>query len=126
MSSNVRSTAPAADRESGWWLLILPGLVMTIAAAMYQFFSSMAFSSAVVESLPSLPAPVTFIVMVSILTAPALVAIGIHFDRKYVASVSAWEPRSEYILLGIAMWFGIGIPLALLYLFRRHKYVGVP
>ncbi len=74
----------------------------------------------------TIPAPIRFVFGVAVLTAPAIVAIGIHFDRRYVASVSEWEPRSEYLLLGITMWFGIGIPFGLLYLYRRHKYVGVP
>ncbi|GAA0228622.1 hypothetical protein [Haladaptatus pallidirubidus] len=121
MFSNIRSSATATEKESGWWLLILPGLVTTTAVAVTSFVFGTSSSA-----LASLPAPITFIFGISVLTAPALVAIGVHFDRKYVASVSAWEPRSEYILLGIAMWFGIGIPLGLLYLFRRHKYVGVP
>ncbi|SIR25655.1 hypothetical protein SAMN05421858_2012 [Haladaptatus litoreus] len=121
MSSSVQSSTTTTQKGSHWWLLVLPGLVATLITAV---------TSAVFGVSPTLtstvPAPIKFVFGAAVLTAPALVAIGIHFDRKYVASVSAWKPRSEYILLGIAMWFGIGIPLALLYLFRRHKYVGVP
>ncbi|NEU56018.1 hypothetical protein FXF75_04360 [Halorussus sp. MSC15.2] len=69
---------------------------------------------------------VQFPLSIVALTAPAVVAIAVHFDRKFVAAVSDWEPRSEYVLLGVAMWVGIGVPLAALYLYRRRQYVGVP
>ncbi|WP_266078134.1 hypothetical protein [Haladaptatus caseinilyticus] len=121
MSSNVRSSVTATEKGSRWWLLILPGLVTTIGTAV----TSAVFDTSV-AALSVLPAPIRFVFGVAVLTAPAIVAIGIHFDRQYVASVSSWEPRSEYVLLGIAMWFGVGIPFGLLYLYRRHEYVGVP
>ncbi len=115
MTMTVNSSGTSTERRSHWWVLLLPSLVTALVWAVPPALS---FSS--------LPPVAGFIGMVVMLTAPAVVAVGIHFDRKYVASMSDWEPRSEYILLGVAMLFGIGIPFALLYLYRRHQYVGVP
>ncbi len=120
MTSHASPTT-ATGRDSRWWLLIIPGLATTLATAV----SSVVFGVPAIN-ISSLSEPLALVVGLTVLTTPAVVAIGIHFDRKYVASVSEWEPRSEYVLLGIAMWFGFGIPLALLYLYRRHEYVGVP
>lgn len=115
MTTTVTSSAETTENGSWWWTLLLPSLVTALVWAVPPALS---FSS--------LPPVAGFIGMAVMLTAPAFVAVGIHFDRKYVASVSDWEPRSEYVLLGVAMLTGIGILFALLYLYRRHRYVGVP
>ena len=114
MTTTVTSST-TTEKGSRWWTLLLPSM---ITALVWALPPALSFSS--------LPPVVGFIGMVVMLTSPAVVAVGIHFDRKYVASVSEWEPCSEYILLGVAMLAGIGIPFALLYLYRRHRYVGVP
>lgn len=48
--------------------------------------------------------------------------IFVHLDKQYVESVSAWKPSDWYYFMLIP-------PLALLsiiYIYKRHKYVGVP
>ncbi|KZN23508.1 hypothetical protein A4G99_11375 [Haladaptatus sp. R4] len=115
-----------SDHESHWWILLLPGLISAFIATVALGVAGFVLHSEPPLSVSTLPAPITFVLGLALLTAPAAVAIGIHFDRKYVASVSEWKPRSEYVLLGVAMWFGIGIPFALLYLYRRHQYLGIP
>lgn len=112
--------------ESHWWILLLPSLLLSISATLGLSVSAIAFRLEPSSTLSYLPPLVGLVLALAYFTAPAVVAVGIHFDRRFIASVSEWEPRSEYVLLGIAMWFGIGIPFSLLYLYRRHKYVGVP
>ncbi|GKZ12764.1 hypothetical protein [Haladaptatus sp. T7] len=124
MTTTVRSAA--TNTESHWWILLLPSLLLSVSATLGLSVSAIAFRLEPSSTLSYLPPLVGLVLALAYFTAPAAVAVGIHFDRRYIASVSEWEPRSEYTLLGLAMWFGIGIPLGLLYLYRRHKYVGVP
>lgn len=105
------------DIAEWWWTPIALNLAIFAATFLVTETSL---------DLPAWFAPVKFLVGPVVLTAPAVVAIAVHFDRRYVAAVSDWEPRSAYVLLGLAMWADIGILLAVLYLYRRHEYVGTP
>ena len=111
------SSEPTPDTADWWWVAVAANLV-----AFVVLFVLNEIRSAVPPTLGRL----RLVVGIVVLTAPAVVAIAVHFDRRYVAAVSDWEPRSEYILLGLLMWFGVGVPLALLYLARRRSRVGTP
>ncbi len=80
MTTTVTSSATTTEKGSRWWTLLLPSM---ITALVWAVPPALSFSS--------LPPVVGFIGMVVMLTSPAVVAVGIHFDRKYVASVSEWE-----------------------------------
>lgn len=50
--------------------------------------------------------------------------LAVHFDRKYVASVSEWTPSKLYYLMIIPSL--VNVILAIAYSYNRHKHVGVP
>lgn len=112
------SSAKMSPDTADWW--------WTVVAANSVAFVVLFFLNESDLGVPVWSEGIVFILSIVVLTAPAVVAISVHFDRKYVVAVSDWEPRSEYILLGLTMWLGFGVPIAVLYLYRRHKYVGVP
>ncbi|MFC4447881.1 hypothetical protein [Halorussus aquaticus] len=109
--------ATTTDTAAWWWTLVALNLAV---------FAALFVRNETALAIPPSLEWVQFLLGTVALTAPAVVAIAVHFDRKFVAAVSDWNPRSEYILLGVAMWVGIGVPLAVLYLYRRRQYVGVP
>lgn len=49
--------------------------------------------------------------------------VAVHFDRKRVYELSGWKPEWTYYLVII---FGIGQLLSILYLWKRHKFLGTP
>ena len=111
-------TPASPPNAADWWWVV-------VAVNLVAFVAVFVLNETRLTVLPSL-GWIRFVGAVVVLTAPAVVAIAVHFDRKYVAAVSDWKPRSEYVLLGLLMWFGVGVPLALLYLSRRRDRVGVP
>jgi hypothetical protein len=118
IAPNESSPKHSTSDTAGWW--------WTLVAVNLAVFVAVFVGNEIALSLPAWLEPAKFFVGVIAVTAPAVVAVAVHFDRRYVSTVSDWEPRSEYILLGLAMWVGIGVPLAVLYLYRRHERVGVP
>lgn len=48
-----------------------------------------------------------------------------YYDIKYVSSRSQWQPNPGLWMLGLLVWI-VNIPLAAIYLYRRHETVGVP
>lgn len=127
--SNVSEST--TERDSRWWLLLLPtlvlylGLFVTNVANPDPTVSLGDLLTSVVPSWLALPLGLAFFVAFA---APATVAIAVHFDRKFVAAVSDWEPRSEYVLVGFLSWVhaGVGSVALLWYLYQRHEYVGTP
>jgi len=49
---------------------------------------------------------------------------GLYYDRRYVATVSEWTPSGWYFLMFLIPF--VGYFITVLYLFRRHRRVGVP
>ena len=100
---------PPADR---WWIPIATLVALIPILAGYGLVAPPdAFFSLV-------SAPFTLLGFVLALLSP----IFVHLDKRYVESVSAWKPSGWY-------YFMIFPPLALLsiiYIYQRHKYVGVP
>ena len=109
--------APTPTTADWWW---------TVVAANLAAFVAVFVLNEGLLAVPPVLAEVRIPAGLVVLTAPATVALAVHLDRTYLATVSDWEPRSEYVLLGLAMWAGVGVPLAALYLARRRKYVGTP
>lgn len=48
-----------------------------------------------------------------------------YYDMQYVRSRSRWRPSVGLWVLGFLVWF-LNVPLAAIYLYRRHETVGVP
>ncbi|WP_232687221.1 hypothetical protein [Halobacterium zhouii] len=49
--------------------------------------------------------------------------VFVYFDRRYLADADGWTPSEWYYL----MWFPpLALVLPALYLYRRHRRVGVP
>lgn len=51
--------------------------------------------------------------------------LAAYYDMQYVRSRSQWRPSVGLWVLGLLVWI-LNIPLAAIYLYRRHETVGVP
>lgn len=51
--------------------------------------------------------------------------LAAYYDMQYVRSESQWRPNGGLWVLGLLVWF-LNVPLAAIYLYRRHETVGVP
>jgi hypothetical protein len=63
------------------------------------------------------------LVVVGIVIGPAAI-IGLYYDRQYVESISEWTPSAGYLLLlfvPVVGYFAVAR-----YLYKRHRYVGIP
>lgn len=49
---------------------------------------------------------------------------GLYYDRRYVSTVSDWSPSAWYFLMFFVPF--VGYFVTILYLFRRHRRIGVP
>lgn len=56
-------------------------------------------------------------------TTLAVSSVGVYFDRQYVASVSDWTPTRVYYFTFLGY---LGMILAIHYVWRRHRILGVP
>jgi len=64
-------------------------------------------------------APIALLALVLTILSP----LFIYFDRQYVKSVSEWEPSGRYYWMAFPLVTHI---VAIIYVYRRHKYVGIP
>ncbi len=67
-----------------------------------------------------------------LLTGPLLIVgtilnllspVFVYFDSRYLTTASAWEPSSKYYLMFLPL---IGYVLAIVYIYNRHKHLGIP
>ncbi|WP_266082699.1 hypothetical protein [Haladaptatus caseinilyticus] len=56
--------------------------------------------------------------------AAALLSLpAVYSDRQYVRNHSVWKPTILYYLMVIPL---LNVPIACLYLFFRHRHIGIP
>ncbi|WP_231182937.1 hypothetical protein [Haladaptatus sp. DYF46] len=48
---------------------------------------------------------------------------ALYHDRKYVSTQSEWTPTLLYLFVFVPL---LNVPIAILYLARRHRCVGIP
>lgn len=112
MAEKLSSTTarPISER---WWIpiatlvvvfpmMVVVGLI-TPPDALYALFT----------------APLALLTLVLTVLSP----LFIYFDRQYVESVSEWEPSGWYYWMAFPLVTHI---VAIIYVYRRHKYVGIP
>ena len=57
--------------------------------------------------------------VISVVISP----LAIHFDKKRIKGMSEWTPSRWYYLTYLG---AIGVVLTMVYMWRRHKYIGIP
>lgn len=58
-----------------------------------------------------------------VVTTLLVSSVAVHYDRQYVASVSEWTPTRLYYFTFLGY---VGMMLAIVYVWRRHRILGVP
>jgi nucleoside permease NupC len=48
---------------------------------------------------------------------------AVYHDRKYVSEQSAWTPTVLYLLVFVPL---LNVLISVIYLVRRHRFVGIP
>jgi hypothetical protein len=126
MMTSEHSLGTSFDRylHSGrWWLVILaiPTLfalwlvvmIVTMSIARFVPLNVSAFLSTYLGG---------GIVLISY--AAALLSLSaVYSDRQYVRNHSVWKPTIFYYFMVIPL---LNVPIACLYLFFRHRHVGIP
>jgi hypothetical protein len=66
-------------------------------------------------------------IFVGLLVLAAIIGLPIatYFDIRYVRANSKWNPNTVAWIIGTIVWF-VNIPVALVYLYRRHETLGQP
>lgn len=103
------------DRPTARWWLPIGALVVLFLV-----------QGVAVSVLP--PDPQSQLPIVGPLVAVGLVLqlgspLCVHRDRRYVSTVSRWTPSGWYYWMVLPP---LTVVLAPLYLYQRHRYVGVP
>jgi hypothetical protein len=106
-----------------WWLVILaiPVLfalwfVVTISTMSIARFVPLIVSGYLTTYLAG------GIILVSYAVA-LLSLVAVYSDRQYVRNHSAWKPTILYYLMVIPL---LNVPIACLYLYFRHRHIGIP
>ncbi|WP_227356027.1 hypothetical protein [Haladaptatus salinisoli] len=106
-----------------WWLVIL---AIPVLFALWLVVSILILSTARYAPLKVSGFATTYfggILILASYAAALLSLIAVYYDRRYVRSHSAWNPSGLYYLMVIPL---LNVPIACLYLFYRHRYVGIP
>ena len=104
-----------------WWLIILLDIVIIGGVYIFALLNSFLGFPLALGKFSLFTAG-----MVASFPFAIFVAVAVHFDRKYVTSVSEWNPKGMYYLIGLFAAVGVGIVLGIAYLYNRHRFVGVP
>lgn len=109
-----------------WYIILLHGATLLLAVI---FGTGLGFLSVFINLLEGGGSGVGFfkwgldlfrlLVGILIVSSP----IAVYFDRKQVRDVSEWDPSWLYFLVFLGP---IGWLIALVYIYKRHKYVGTP
>lgn len=65
----------------------------------------------------------TAILWASVIVVLVCSTIAMHFDRQCVSSISDWTPTRLYYLMFLGY---LGMVLAVIYVYHRHRIIGVP
>lgn len=104
--------------QGGWWLPVLLAAVAFPVNVVGGFAIGLAGSA--VGGVPDLATNVLWAVVGTTLVVSS---VAVHFDRQYVASVSDWTPTRLYYFTFLGY---VGMLLAIHYVWRRHRLLGVP
>ncbi|WP_227357315.1 hypothetical protein [Haladaptatus salinisoli] len=117
------SSYNATSQSRKWWLVILAipvlfalWLVVTIFTMSIARFVPLTVSAFLSTYLGG------GIILVSY-AAALLSMVAVYSDRQYVRNHSAWKPTILYYLMVIPL---LNVPVACLYLFFRHRHIGIP
>lgn len=111
---NREKTPPTDDRMSSRWWMPIGTLVAIIplVALVSLVLSPDAYSSL-------LTAPFLLLGIILMFFSPVFV----YYDKRYLKIASGWEPSWWYYLIPLPV---IGYVLSIVYLYNRHKHLGVP
>ena len=112
MSETVVSTSEHTPTEKWWMPIGVLAAIFPILALLAIVLPTDVYSSLIA-------APFALLGSVIMLLSPLIV----YFDKRYVTTVSDWEPSGWYYWMIIPP---LALVLPYLYLYERHKYVGTP
>jgi len=113
MSQDALASEAGNPPSDHWWIPIAtlavlgPILVVIGVATPPDAYASL------------LGAPFALLGIVLTILSPLFV----HFDRRYVRTVSSWEPSGWYYWMIVPL-FNVILPIA--YIYQRHRYVATP
>lgn len=103
--------------DGRWWIVVAFSLFYSVAYALLYFVAATTFDSNTASAI-------TLAGMIGGIFLFIGGVYGLIKDREYVEAVSGWSPSPAYFLMFAVPI--IGHFLAVLYLYRRHQYVGTP
>jgi hypothetical protein len=114
----VRTIVSFERQESEhWWKGILAGLAL--------FFLTFGVIGAI-PSVGILASGIRYLFVFVLALAWGILLLSIFLDAKYVREYSEWEPALG-LYLAVLLFFPFAGPLAGgVYLYNRHRFVGVP
>lgn len=113
----TQTVAPEAAR-GGWWFPVF------LAAAAFPVAIVGGFTIGLVGSAVGGDTSLaTNLLWGAVVATLLLSSVAVYFDRKYVSSVSEWTPTRLYYFTFLGY---PGMMIALVYVWRRHRVLGVP
>lgn len=107
-----------ANPEGRWWFPVL------LAAVAFPVNVLGGFTIGLVGSaVGGDPGFATNVLWAVVGTTLVTSSVAVYFDRQYVASVSDWTPTRLYYFTFLGY---VGMMLAIVYVWRRHRVLGVP
>lgn len=105
------------QKSEHWWKGIVIGFVL--------FFIALGLSG-VIPGVGILGASVRYLFVLVLGLAWGLLMLSLFLDAKYVTEYSNWKPTIG-LYLGLILFFPIVAPIpGAVYLYKRHRAVGVP
>ncbi|WP_458190953.1 hypothetical protein [Haladaptatus sp. NG-WS-4] len=110
-------------RSRGWWVVIL-----AIPVLFVLWFVVTIFTMSIARFVPlNVSGYLTTYLAGGIILVSYAVALlslpAVYSDRQYVRNHSAWKPTILYYLMVIPL---LNVPIACLYLYFRHRHLGIP
>lgn len=111
---NMPRESPADKQVSSkWWIPI--GILVAIGPVLVLV--SLALPPDAYTLI--LTGPLTIAAFILVILSPVFV----YYDRRYLATTSEWEPSGWYYLMFLPL---IGYVLSTVYIYNRHKHLGIP
>lgn len=112
------------DSSLAIWLRGKGWIPLLLLAVINHVLLTLLVAGLVVELGEAAYAALTRLFMGLVFLVAIFAVAGLYYDRRYVATVSEWSPTRWYFLMFFVPL--VGYLITVLYLFRRHRRVGVP
>ncbi|WP_150123211.1 hypothetical protein [Haladaptatus sp. R4] len=118
-----RSSFERYLHSRGWWLVILAIPVLFVLWSVVTIFT-MGITRFVPLNVSGYLTTYLAGGIILVSYAVALLSlVAVYSDRQYVRKHSEWKPTILYFLMVIPL---LNVPIACLYLFFRHRHIGIP